>query len=76
MLLIYLKAGKGAEFFNSVFAAQAFRPDGIVSVDDVMEEAMKPVEWGLSWPWGNPHQCYVWLSKRRVVRFRCRIRMW
>ena len=46
-----LKAGKGAEFFNSVFAAQAFRPDGIVSVDDVMEEAMKPVEWGLSWPW-------------------------
>ncbi len=46
-----LKKGKTAEFFNSVFAAQAFRPDGIVSVDDVMEEAMKPVEWGLSWPW-------------------------
>lgn len=46
-----LKAGKGAEFFNAVFSAQAFRPDGIVSVDDVLEEAMKPVEWGLSWPW-------------------------
>lgn len=46
-----LKKGKGAEFFNAVFAAQAFRPDGIVSVDDVMEDAMKPVEWGLSWPW-------------------------
>lgn len=46
-----LKAGKGPEFFNSVFAAQSFRPDGIVTVDDVLEEAMKPVEWGLSWPW-------------------------
>lgn len=46
-----LKKGKTAEFFNSVFTAQAYRPDGIVSVDDVMEEAMKPVEWGLSWPW-------------------------
>lgn len=46
-----LKVGKGSEFFNSVFAAQPFRPDGIVGVDDVLEEAIKPVEWGLSWPW-------------------------
>ncbi|MBT8449452.1 MAG: toprim domain-containing protein, partial [Gammaproteobacteria bacterium] len=46
-----LLADRGAEFFNSVFSAQAFRPDGIVSVDDVIDEAMKPVEWGLSWPW-------------------------
>lgn len=42
---------KGPEFFNSVYAAQPFRPDGIVSVDDVIEDAMRPVEWGLSWPW-------------------------
>lgn len=42
---------KGAEFFNSVYSAQQFRPDGIVGVDDVIEDAMRPVEWGKSWPW-------------------------
>lgn len=46
-----LKNDKGAEFFNAVYSAQAFRPDGIVSVDDIYEEAIRPVEWGLSWPW-------------------------
>lgn len=46
-----LLAGKEAEYFHAVFAAQSFRPDGIVGVDDVIEEAMRPVEWGLSWPW-------------------------
>lgn len=46
-----LKAGKTDEFFNSLFNAQTHRPDGICSVEDVMEEALKPVEWGLSFPW-------------------------
>lgn len=46
-----LQADKAAEFFNSIWSAQDYRPDGIVSVDDVMEEAMKPVVHGLSWPW-------------------------
>lgn len=46
-----LKAGKGDEFFNSLFNAQTHRPDGICSVDDLMEDALKPVEWGLSFPW-------------------------
>lgn len=46
-----LVAGKGAQFFNSLYNAQPYRPDGIVGVDDVFEEAIKPVKWGLSWPW-------------------------
>ena len=46
-----LLKGKEAEFFNSVFSAQEIRPDGIVSVEDLYERAIKPVEWGLSYPW-------------------------
>jgi len=46
-----LKEGKEQEFFNSIFSAQDYRPDGIVSVDDLYAAAIKPVEWGLSWPW-------------------------
>lgn len=44
-------AGKGLEFFNALFAAQEVRPDGIVGIDDIYEEAIKPVKAGLSWPW-------------------------
>ena len=46
-----LRAGKGMEFFNALFNAKEHRPDGIVGVDDIFEEAIKPIEWGLSWPW-------------------------
>jgi len=46
-----LMADKAAEFFNSIWSAQDYRPDGIVSVDDIFEEAIKPVVHGLSWPW-------------------------
>jgi len=46
-----LQANKGDEFFNSLWNASTTRPDGICSVEDIAEEAMKPVEWGLSFPW-------------------------
>lgn len=64
-----MKAGKGAEFFNSVFAAQSFRPDGIVSVDDVIDEAMKPVEWGLSWPWETLTKATYGYRRREIYGF-------
>jgi len=43
--------GKSNEFFESIMNSQEFRPDGIVSIDDIFEDAVKPVEWGSSWPW-------------------------
>lgn len=46
-----LQQGKADEFLNAVFNAEEFRPDGIVSIDDIFEEAVKPVEWGKPWPW-------------------------
>lgn len=46
-----LRAGKADEFLHAVFDAEEFRPDGIVSIDDIYEEASRPVEWGKPWPW-------------------------
>jgi len=46
-----LVKGKVEEFFSAIMNAAEYRPDGIVSIDDIFEQAVKPVEWGLSWPW-------------------------
>lgn len=46
-----LKSGRGGEIIDAIWGAKEFRPDGIVTVADVEEEALKPVQMGLSWPW-------------------------
>lgn len=46
-----LKAGRGGEVIDAIWGAKEFRPDGIVTVADIEEEALKPIELGLSWPW-------------------------
>lgn len=44
-----LTNGKGQEVIQAIWNARTYRPDGLVSVDDIMEEAEKPIEWGLPW---------------------------
>lgn len=47
-----LQAGKLTELKWAVLTeARPYRPTSIVTIDDVMEEAMKMPVWGLSWPW-------------------------
>lgn len=46
-----LVKGKVEEFYSSIMNATEYRPDGIVSIDDIFDQAIKPVEWGASWPW-------------------------
>lgn len=47
-----LQAGKLEELKWAVLTeAKPYRPTSIVTVDDIMEDAMKMPEWGLSWPW-------------------------
>lgn len=48
----YLMAGKGRELFNFLlFRQEAPKIEGIISVNDCLEEALAPPEWGLSYPW-------------------------
>lgn len=44
-----LTGGKTKELIDSLWGAREWRPDGLVSFDDLIEDAMKPVEWGLAW---------------------------
>lgn len=48
-----LKANKSKEFLSSIFQAREARPDGIVSVEDIFDEAIKPPVKGLSFPWNT-----------------------
>ena len=44
-----LRAGRDKELVSAMWNAQAFRPDGLVEIDDILEDLKKPVEWGLPW---------------------------
>jgi len=46
-----LLAGRGSEVIDAIWGAKVYRPDGIVSIADLIPELDKPVEVGLSWPW-------------------------
>ena len=44
-----LVAGRAAELVDATFAAQPYRPSGLVSFRDLKGEMRKPIEWGLPW---------------------------
>ena len=46
-----LVAGRGKEVIDALWGAKAYRPDGIIGMEDVIGEALKPVSWGVPWPW-------------------------
>ena len=48
-----LVAGDTSGIVSAIFGAREHRPDGIVSLNDVIDEATKPVEWGVDWPWAT-----------------------
>lgn len=45
-----LKAGKGALIIDAMWGAKTYRPDGVISVADVLEAALKPIPIGDPWP--------------------------
>ena len=44
-----LQAGKQDEIVRAIWNAKPYRPDGLLTFDDVIERIEKPVEWGLPW---------------------------
>ena len=46
-----LEAGDIAGLTRAFWEAPVHRPGGLVTVRDVMADALKPAEWGLPWPW-------------------------
>lgn len=58
-----LDEGKGKEFYRAILNAKEEKPDGIVSIEEIYEEATKPIERGLAWPW--PTLTRVTYGRRR-----------
>lgn len=44
-----LQAGKGKLVIDALWGAKAYRPDGLVSIEEVTEDILKTTEWGLPW---------------------------
>lgn len=65
-----LLKGKGHELFESVvFKARVRRPDGIVSIADVWDKAIQPVERGLSWPWPTITEITYGIRRKELYGF-------
>lgn len=47
----YLVAGKYKDWLSCIYNATVMKPDGIVTISDIWEEATRKPEWGLPWPW-------------------------
>lgn len=46
-----LQASEGAKIIDAIWGAKEFRPDGVVAVDTLVEQACVPLEHGIPWPW-------------------------
>lgn len=44
-----LVANRLDELVSAIWQAKPFRPDGLVNIEDLVDEIDKPVEWGLPW---------------------------
>ncbi|NIQ15806.1 MAG: DNA primase, partial [Candidatus Dadabacteria bacterium] len=64
-----LLKGKSGEFFDSLFKAKKYRPDGIVGVDDLYQEALRPVVRGLSWPWETLTKVTYGIRRQEIYGF-------
>lgn len=56
-----LTQGKAQDIIQAIWNARTYRPDGLVSIDEIMEEAEKPIEWGIPW-------CFDFLTKATYGR--------
>lgn len=46
-----LVSDRGKEVIDAIWGAKQYRPDGVIGMEDVIADALKPVEWGKPWPW-------------------------
>ena len=45
----HLQNGETREIIDAIWSAKEYRPDGIVTVEDLEEQLLLPVEWGRPW---------------------------
>jgi twinkle protein len=48
-----LLAGRGKDVIDAMWSAKAYRPDGVIDVSDVVDDAAADIQVGLPWPWAT-----------------------
>ena len=46
-----LLAGRGKDIIQAMWDAKAYRPDGVIDIDTLVDEACMDIELGKDWPW-------------------------
>jgi twinkle protein len=46
-----LQAGAGPKVIDAIWGAKAYRPDGVVMIEELFDHAFEPVIEGTPWPW-------------------------
>ena len=64
-----LKAGREGELYKATWNAAEFRPDGIVSGEDLWEAVNQSIEWGLSYPWEHLTQLTYGIRTAEMIVF-------
>ena len=44
-----LVAGEGGKIVDAMWGAKAYRPDGVIQIEELFEEALKPIDKGAPW---------------------------
>jgi twinkle protein len=62
-------AGRGDAIVSAFWNAEAYRPDGIVSVRDIKETLFEPVTVGTAWPWNELTRLTYGRRKKHLYAF-------
>lgn len=61
-----VKAHRSAELVDALWGAKQVRPDGIKTVDDLIDDAMEDTVWGPPWPWKTLTERTFGIQRRYV----------
>lgn len=50
--------GKSKQLIDAMWGAKAYRPDGVIDVESLVDSACAPIEEGFSWPWAGLAKTY------------------
>ena len=62
-----LRAGQATKIIDAIWQAREYRPDGIVQPSDLLEDALKPVEFGFPYPWKRLTELTYGIRPRELI---------
>ena len=64
-----LQKGDGSKVIDAIWGAKEYRPDGVVDVATLAEEAAEPIKLGIPWPWPELTEKTYGIRRRELYGF-------